>query len=229
MTRFGDILRNLDWSYPLEILKSALPALVCVVLHELAHGFTAYKLGDETAKRSGRLSLNPLKHIDPFGLLLLAVAGFGWAKPVPVNMYNFKRPKRDMTITALAGPVMNFVIAFVCMFLFGLLWQSLWINSFGRLILYFLYRTALLSTNLAIFNLIPIPPLDGSKVMFSVLSTLQYFKLMHYERYGMLLCVIVVLSGVFNEFLNTVVGFVFDRLTVLPMPSYLQLLYILMG
>ncbi|MBQ4370048.1 MAG: site-2 protease family protein, partial [Oscillospiraceae bacterium] len=96
MTSFGTIMKNLNWSYLTDILKAVIPALICIVLHELAHGLAAYKLGDETAKRMGRLTLNPLKHIDPLGLICMAVLHFGWAKPVPVNMYNFKNPKRGM-------------------------------------------------------------------------------------------------------------------------------------
>ena len=104
MNSFGNVMRNLDWSVPVQMLLSVIPALLCITLHELSHGFVAYKLGDNTAKDMGRLTLNPIKHLDIFGLLMMVVFKFGWAKPVPVNMRNFKHPKRGMALTALAGP-----------------------------------------------------------------------------------------------------------------------------
>ena len=100
-----EIIKNgFDFSYLLGILKSVIPSLICITLHELSHGLVAYRLGDDTAKRAGRLTLNPLKHLDPIGLLMMVTVHFGYAKPVPVNMNKFKNPKRDMAITALAGP-----------------------------------------------------------------------------------------------------------------------------
>ena len=102
MNSFGDVIRNLDWSVLMSMLMSVVPALVCITLHELSHGYVAYKLGDNTAKNMGRLTLNPIKHIDIVGLIMMVAFKFGWAKPVPVDMRNFKHPKRDMAITALA-------------------------------------------------------------------------------------------------------------------------------
>ena len=107
---FSDVIRNLNWSVLTDMLLAVIPALICITLHELSHGFVAYKLGDNTAKNMGRLTLNPIKHIDIFGLIMMVVLKFGWAKPVPVNMRNFKNPKRDMAITALAGPLSNVLI-----------------------------------------------------------------------------------------------------------------------
>ena len=104
MNDFASVLRGLDWSVPVQLLLSVLPALICITLHECAHGMTAYMLGDDTAKRAGRLSLNPIKHIDVLGLVMLVVFRFGWAKPVPVNMNNFRNPKQGMALTAAAGP-----------------------------------------------------------------------------------------------------------------------------
>ena len=103
MNSFGDVMRNLDWSVITNMLMSVIPALVCITLHELSHGYVAYKLGDNTAKSMGRLTLNPIKHIDIVGLIMMVAFKFGWAKPVPVDMRNFKHPKRDMAITALTG------------------------------------------------------------------------------------------------------------------------------
>lgn len=190
-----------------------IPALICVTLHELSHGFIAYRLGDDTAKRSGRLTLNPIKHIDLMGLLMMLVFHVGWAKPVPVNMFKFKNPKRDMAITALAGPVSNVIICIVFLFLFGILYIPLQMTKLGIYILQMLELTTSLSLGLGLFNLLPIPPLDGSKVLFSALSNEGYYKLMHYERYGMIVMFVLVATGVLGKplswLINTVYSFLF--------------------
>lgn len=188
------IWRGLDWSVLTSLLLSVVPALICITLHELAHGYLAYRLGDDTAKRAGRLTLNPLRHIDIMGLLMMIVFKFGWAKPVPVNMWKFKNPKKGMAITAAAGPIANLLIALVFLFLYGFLFALL--HRPGRSLnwlLEMLYITAYLSIALAIFNIIPIPPLDGSKVLFSCISDRSYTKLMYYERYGMIILLVLVL------------------------------------
>lgn len=188
------IWRGLDWSVLTNLLLSVVPALICITLHELAHGYVAYRLGDDTAKRAGRLTLNPLRHIDIMGLLMMIVFKFGWAKPVPVNMWKFKNPKKGMAITAAAGPIANLLIALVFLFLYGFLFALL--HRPGRSLnwlLEMLYITAYLSIALAIFNIIPIPPLDGSKVLFSCISDWSYTKLMYYERYGMIILLVLVL------------------------------------
>lgn len=188
------IWRGLDWSVLTNLLLSVVPALICITLHELAHGYVAYRLGDDTAKRAGRLTLNPLRHIDIMGLLMMIVFKFGWAKPVPVNMWKFKNPKKGMAITAAAGPIANLLIALVFLFLYGFLFALL--HRPGRSLnwlLEMLYITAYLSIALAIFNIIPIPPLDGSKVLFSCISDRSYTKLMYYECYGMIILLVLVL------------------------------------
>ena len=207
-----NIWQGLDWSYLLEILVSVIPSLICITLHELSHGYVAWRLGDNTAKNMGRLTLNPLKHIDVFGLLMMVVFKFGWAKPVPVNMNNFKNPKRGMAITALAGPVSNLIITVVFLFIYGLLYTALYSSTVGWYVLYGIYMTAYISLALAIFNIIPIPPLDGSKVLFSLLSEEKYYKLMRYEKYGMLLLLAVVASGVLGSPLSRATGWLFDKL-----------------
>ncbi|MDR2572570.1 MAG: site-2 protease family protein [Oscillospiraceae bacterium] len=181
-------------------LMRIIPALICITIHELAHGFTAFKLGDNTAKDMGRLTLNPIKHIDPLGLLLMLLMGFGWAKPVPVNMNNFKHPKWGMAITAFAGPLSNILLASVAMFLYGLFVVQLLALEAGESIVIMMLNTVYLSVALAIFNMLPIPPLDGSKVLFSLLPEGLYYKLMRVERYGIIILIIVMNSGLLFGF-----------------------------
>ena len=194
-----EIWNGFDFTYLLSIIMGIIPALLCITLHELSHGYVAYKLGDNTAKERGRLTLNPLKHLDIVGLLMMMVFHVGWAKPVPVNMFRFKNPKRDMAITALAGPVSNFLISIVFLFIFGLLYIPLQAGKFGTYILNMLEMTAYLSLGLGLFNLIPVPPLDGSKVLFSLLSNEHYYKLMRYEKYGMIVMLILVSTGILGK------------------------------
>ena len=214
MSSFANIWNGLDWNVLLDILMGIIPALICITLHELSHGAVAYALGDDTAKNAGRLTLNPLAHIDWWGLVMMVVFRFGWAKPVPVNMYRFRNPKRGMALTALAGPVSNVIIAAVFLFLYGLLYSPLYLNGSGftTAILEMIMTTAYLSLALAIFNFIPISPLDGSKVLFSFLPDTAYAKLMRYERYGMILLIVLVATGATSGVLSTVTGWAFDKL-----------------
>ena len=129
MSDFVNIWKNLDWTVPVQMVMNILPSLLCITLHELSHGYVAYLLGDTTAKDAGRLTLNPIKHIDIMGLLMMVVFRFGWAKPVPVNMYRFKNPKKGMAVTALAGPVCNLLLAGVFLFLYGLLYYPLYVRG----------------------------------------------------------------------------------------------------
>jgi len=177
-----------------QALMRIIPALLCITIHELAHGFTAYKLGDRTAKDMGRLTLNPIKHIDPLGLLMMLVMRFGWAKPVPVDMQNFKHPKWYMAITALAGPVSNILLAVVMLMVFGLIVSSLAGIAVGAAIVEIFVNTIYISIALAVFNMLPLPPLDGSKVLFSLLPENAYDKLMRYERFGMIFLLVIVAS-----------------------------------
>ena len=177
-------------------------SLLCITFHETCHGLAAYRLGDNTAKRMGRLSLNPLKHVDLMGLIMMALFRFGWAKPVPVDMRNFKNPKAGMALTALAGPVSNVVLAYaavvLCNFVIfladrlGNTWLLLALAQF------FVY-VEIISAGLAVFNVFPIPPLDGSKVLFALLSDRAYDRLMRYERYGMGLLMVLLVTGAIDR------------------------------
>lgn len=209
---FKEILAGLDWSYLLDLLISVIPAILCITIHEMSHGLAAKLMGDTTAETRRRLSLNPLRHIDPMGLIMLVVFKVGWARPVPVNMMNFRRPKQGMALTALAGPVSNFLLAALVLFARGLLTLPLAQAAWGVTMLELLDTTAYLSLCLGLFNLIPIPPMDGSKVLFSLLPDRYYMTLMRYERYGMILILIVMLSGVVDGPLNSATWFLFEKL-----------------
>lgn len=206
------ILDGFDFSYLLSILLGIIPSLLCITLHELAHGAVAYLLGDDTAKRAGRLTLNPIKHLDPIGLLLMLVFHFGWAKPVPVNMMKFRNPKKGMALTALAGPACNLIITILFLFFYGALLVPCSGSEAGKVFLEAIQLTAYISLGLCIFNLLVIPPLDGSKVLFSLLPDSAYLKLMYYERYGSLLLLVLVWSGVLGRPLGKLISNVFSYL-----------------
>lgn len=197
------------------VLSATLVIFLVTPLHECAHAFAAYKLGDPTAKNMGRLSLNPFRHIDWIGAALIMAVGFGWASPVPVNSRNFKNPKGGMALTALAGPVSNILAAFVSIFLLYLttfIQYSLAAASSVaalftvlRQVFFFLAR---INISLAIFNLIPIPPLDGSRLLTALLPDRIYYKLMAYERYISFLLIAVVVFGLLDyplSYLSTVI------------------------
>ena len=208
-----ELIKNgFDFSYLLGLVSGIIPSLICITLHELSHGLVAYKLGDDTAKRAGRLTLNPLKHLDPIGLLMMLTVHFGYAKPVPVNMYRFKDPKRGMAVTALAGPVSNVLITLVFLLLYGVFFIPLGNSKVGSYVLDMLKLTAYISMGYAIFNMLPVPPLDGSKVLFSLLDESSYRSLMRYERYGSLILLALVWSGALGRPLSAAIRWCFMRL-----------------
>jgi len=178
--------------------------LMSLTIHEVSHGFVAYLLGDDTAKRAGRLNLNPIAHIDPIGLLMFIIVKIGWAKPVPINPYNFKNYKRDTALCAAAGPASNFVIAIIFALLLNLYtnnFQELIIN--GSLLYKFLGKiislTIVYNFALGLFNLIPFPPLDGSKIVGGFLSDELYYKYTAQEKKGMFIFLaVIILSNLFN-------------------------------
>ena len=203
MNYLQELWAALDFGSLRNILLRLASVFLCLTTHETCHGLAALALGDPTAKSMHRLSLNPLRHIDWLGLALMFAAGFGWAKPVPVDPRYFKKPKQGMALTALAGPVSNFVLA-----LLALLCARLVYHQYGALwdfIFDLLLTTAYLSVGLGLFNLIPISPLDGSKVLFVFLPDSAYEKLMRYEKYGMIALLILVWLGVGDNVLNTAI------------------------
>lgn len=178
---------------------------LCLTVHETCHGLAAYVLGDPTAKSMHRLSLNPLRHIDWLGLAMMFVAGFGWAKPVPVNPGYFKKPKQGMALTALAGPVSNLALAILTLGAFRIIYSYVPYFPGINWILNFLIETSMLTVGLGVFNLIPIPPLDGSKVLAAFLPDSAYMRFMHYERYGLLLLLVLSLLNVGGRSISQVI------------------------
>lgn len=200
----------LDFGTLRDAAVQLLAVLFCLTVHETCHGLAALALGDPTAKRQHRLSLNPLRHIDWFGLLMMLVAGFGWAKPVPVNPNYFKKPRQGMALTALAGPVSNLLLALLLLIPARLIYSYAHYSVFNQAALDFLLSTAVLSIGLGLFNLIPIPPLDGSKVLAVLLPERAYRWLMRYERFGILALWLLVALGVGGRYMSLAISWVYS-------------------
>lgn len=210
MHYLSNLWSALDFGSMLDMVLRLAAVLLCLTVHETCHGLAAYALGDPTARRAHRLSLNPLRHIDWFGLLMMFAAGFGWAKPVPVNPNYFKKPKQGMALTALAGPVSNFLLALLTLLAARIFCDVAAYSETNQRILDFLLMVVVLSIGLGLFNLVPIPPLDGSKVLFAVLPDRAYDWLMRNERYGMLLLFALVFFDVGSNALSKTIQWVFD-------------------
>ena len=198
-----NLIQALDFSSMGDAALRVAAIFLCLTIHESCHGLAALALGDPTAKSMHRLSLNPLRHIDLLGLVMMFVAGFGWAKPVPVDPRYFKKPKQGMAVTALAGPVSNFALALLAMGISKVIYlYAPYTAAWDMVFTFCLYTLAPLSVGLGLFNLIPIPPLDGSKVLGAFLSDRAYFTLMRYERYGMLVLLALSFLGVGDGFIS---------------------------
>lgn len=190
----------------MEFVYSLPGLLVAIVFHELAHGLTAYALGDDTAKREGRLTLNPLKHIDPIGFLAMLIFKFGWAKPVPINPLNFKKRKRDTLLVSLAGPISNFFLAILVVIIL----KSNIVRNY--LLTQILVITLWYNIMLGIFNLLPFPPLDGSKIVASLLpDRIEYF-FYRYERYFYIILILMIYTNMIDRILSPMIYLVLNIL-----------------
>jgi Zn-dependent protease len=195
----------------------AVPLLLGIICHEVAHGYIAYLLGDPTAKNAGRLTLNPLKHLDPLGTLILILTRIiGWAKPVPINPANFKNIRRDILLVSIAGPLANILLAFLFFILFksskylSLILSEWLITSLLLPIRLIFVAGIIINIILALFNLIPIPPLDGSKIIAFFLPLDLAIKYMRLEKIGFLILIIMAFSGILQNLFDIVLTFVYN-------------------
>ena len=193
------------------MLSGAVIVLVTITVHELAHGYTAYLLGDNMAKNAERLSLNPLAHLDPLGAILLFVTGFGWAKPVPINPFYFKGSRsRGILLVSLAGPLSNVVLAFVLAMFVPL--AARFNMSLAQIIASAIY----LNIYMAIFNLLPIPPLDGSKILASLIPKDAAYKFLSVmDQYGMILLLVLAITNVFGKIISPIAGGIYTAFVTL--------------
>jgi Zn-dependent protease len=196
---------------PLAFFILTIPLLYSVVIHEVAHGWVAYKMGDPTAKWLGRLSLNPLRHLDLVGTLMLFLVGFGWAKPVPVNFQNIPNQRKGLVFVSAAGVLANILIAFLALFIFRLFGFTL--KGLAAVTVYTLVQ---INITLASLNLIPIPPLDGSKILMGLAPASLRFLLMRLEPYGLFIMVGLLYTGLLDSF----IGF-FRKLVILVIKLFL--------
>ncbi|MGD1153220.1 MAG: site-2 protease family protein [Syntrophales bacterium] len=195
---------------PFTFILLAIPLLYSVILHELAHGWVAYRMGDSTAKRLGRLSLNPLRHLDPIGTLMLFLFGFGWAKPVPVNFSNLHNTRKGLILVSSAGIITNMLLAFLAFFLYRLLSPEP-----GGVFATLLFYLAQINIILASFNLIPIPPLDGSKILMGFAPAGLQYTLSRLEPYGFFIIIGLLYFGALDPLIDLFRSMILALISVL--------------
>lgn len=203
-------------------LLRAIVVLIVIPFHESAHALASHLLGDDTALRQGRLSMNPMRHFDPVGALCMLVGGVGWAKPVSINPYNYKNPKVGMALSAAAGPASNFLLAWVSMILYKIFWYS-GVGQAVPVLLTFLYYMIAMNLSLGVFNLLPVPPFDGSRIALLFLPQRLYFKAMKYERYIMLAVLALVFFGLLDTPLSWLVNAMWG--VMLRLTGFVELLW----
>ena len=206
MGSFSRFVQIMDWQGLASLLEQIVAVLLCLTVHETCHGLAAYCLGDPTAKRQHRLSLNPLRHLDPLGALMMLVAGFGWARPVPVDPGYFRHPKTGMALTALAGPLSNLAMAYLSLVVRNFLIVAFWNGGpdFLLWVIDFLAVFTVFNVGLGIFNLIPFPPLDGAKVLGGLLPDRLYYRVLRYEQIGMFVLLSVLWFGLLDTPLSLI-------------------------
>ncbi len=197
------------------IISALAVIFLTLPIHEFAHGLTAVKLGDNTPRWQGRLTLNPFAHIDYMGALFILLFGFGWAKPVQVNHLNFRNPKRDMAITALAGPVSNIIMAFIFYVIYFCLAAFGTADTIISSAINFCVFVSVINVKLAVFNLIPVPPLDGSRILTAFLPNRTYYKIMQYERYIYLCFMLLLFTNVLDLPINTATNAIINLFRVI--------------
>ena len=200
----------------IAVLSRCFVVFCCLPIHELAHGLMAHLLGDDTAKREGRLSLNPFAHLNPIGTVMIFLFGIGYANPVPINPRNFKNEKGGMALTAFAGPLANILMGFVSVWGYFILAKFAGNSAVGSAIAYFFLYSAQINVMLAVFNLFPIPPLDGSKILASVLPDKIYYKYMMYERYIMIGLMILLFTGILDTPTSFLTSKLLNFISLLP-------------
>lgn len=187
----------------------------CTPVHECAHAWMAHKLGDDTAKINGRLTINPLAHFSPVGTIMILIFGIGYAKPVPVNPLNFKNAKKGFALTSLAGPVSNLIMAFVSQFI-SLLLIYAGNSTFTDLLSDFFFYSAVVNISLAVFNFLPIPPLDGSRIFGLILPDKAYDFFLKYEKYIMIGLMVVLFTGALDGVLSTISAYLMRAISFIP-------------